>query len=66
LLRVISHWGIGALALMSLVYLLTRSALRWITLSFASKKEGLRSFLPAGERVGKRSYAGVSKFIAMQ
>jgi len=55
---------------MSLVYLLTRSALRWITLSFASKKEGLRSFLPsfrpAGERVGKRSYAGVSKFIAMQ
>jgi hypothetical protein len=33
-----------ALALILLAYLLTRSALRWITLSFAGKKEGKEVF----------------------
>jgi hypothetical protein len=36
--------AVSTLALTSLVNLLTRSALRRITLSFASKKEGLKTF----------------------
>jgi len=60
-----------ALALISLVYLLTRSLLRSTTLSSASGKEGLRNFFhplsrEAKERDEQRSAFGVSRFSAKQ